>query len=268
MVMGGRRMTALAAALKKLGWAPLELSGPKEGTRAAQRHAVREHFAALLTVKSMRLAHRRHDAQRSRLMQPDSRTEPFPSERTTPCAIPVESASGRARTPNCSPAARSLCASRTCRMRIRSAASRRCMAPSRDAIACNGHGGATQLESVTDNPTVFDDDDLINPRRQFRPDNRWRSRSIASHRDGRARQHRRATHLQTHQRSARPAAFPGSEGRVEPRLHDPQYTAASLVSANKQCMPNSVDTIDSTDGQEDHVSMGAAASHQDLGCRA
>jgi histidine ammonia-lyase len=41
----------------------------------------------------------------------------------------------------------------------------------------------------------------------------------------------------------------------------PQYTAASLVSANKQrCMPNSVDTIDSSNGQEDHVSMGAAAA--------
>jgi histidine ammonia-lyase len=40
-----------------------------------------------------------------------------------------------------------------------------------------------------------------------------------------------------------------------------QYTAASLVSANKQrCMPNSVDTIDSSNGQEDHVSMGAAAA--------
>jgi histidine ammonia-lyase len=41
----------------------------------------------------------------------------------------------------------------------------------------------------------------------------------------------------------------------------PQYAAASLVSANKQrCMPNSVDTIDSSNGQEDHVSMGAAAA--------
>ncbi|MBL7943126.1 MAG: histidine ammonia-lyase [Flavobacteriales bacterium] len=38
----------------------------------------------------------------------------------------------------------------------------------------------------------------------------------------------------------------------------PQYTAASLVSRNKQlCTPASVDTIDSSNGQEDHVSMGA-----------
>lgn len=41
----------------------------------------------------------------------------------------------------------------------------------------------------------------------------------------------------------------------------PQYTAASIVSRNKQlCMPASVDTIDSSQGQEDHVSMGANAA--------
>lgn len=38
----------------------------------------------------------------------------------------------------------------------------------------------------------------------------------------------------------------------------PQYTAAGIVSQNKQlCTPSSVDTIDSSNGQEDHVSMGA-----------
>ncbi len=38
----------------------------------------------------------------------------------------------------------------------------------------------------------------------------------------------------------------------------PQYTAASLVNKNKQlCAPCAVDTIDSSNGQEDHVSMGA-----------
>ncbi len=41
----------------------------------------------------------------------------------------------------------------------------------------------------------------------------------------------------------------------------PQYTAASLVSQNKQlCSPASVDSIVSSNGQEDHVSMGANAA--------
>ena len=40
-----------------------------------------------------------------------------------------------------------------------------------------------------------------------------------------------------------------------------QYLAASIVSQNKQlCTPASVDTIDSSNGQEDHVSMGANAA--------
>ena len=39
------------------------------------------------------------------------------------------------------------------------------------------------------------------------------------------------------------------------------YTCASIVSQNKQlCYPASVDTIDSSNGQEDHVSMGANAA--------
>ena len=41
----------------------------------------------------------------------------------------------------------------------------------------------------------------------------------------------------------------------------PQYTAASIVSQNKQyCTPASADSIVSSNGQEDHVSMGANAA--------
>ena len=41
----------------------------------------------------------------------------------------------------------------------------------------------------------------------------------------------------------------------------PQYTAAAIVSMNKQlCTPSSVDSITSSNGQEDHVSMGANAA--------
>ena len=43
----------------------------------------------------------------------------------------------------------------------------------------------------------------------------------------------------------------------------PQYTAASIVSANKQlASPASIDSIVSSNGQEDHVSMGANAAVQ------
>ena len=44
-----------------------------------------------------------------------------------------------------------------------------------------------------------------------------------------------------------------------------QYTAASIVSKNKQlCTPASVDSIVSSNGQEDHVSMGANAATKAL----
>ena len=51
---------------------------------------------------------------------------------------------------------------------------------------------------------------------------------------------------------------------ADPGLHSgfmiPQYTAASIVSQNKQlCTPASVDSIVSSNGQEDHVSMAANA---------
>jgi histidine ammonia-lyase len=41
----------------------------------------------------------------------------------------------------------------------------------------------------------------------------------------------------------------------------PQYAAAAMVSQNKQlCTPASVDSIVSSNGQEDHVSMGGNAA--------
>lgn len=45
----------------------------------------------------------------------------------------------------------------------------------------------------------------------------------------------------------------------------PQYTAASIASSNKQlCTPASIDSIVSSNGQEDHVSMGANAASKCL----
>ena len=45
----------------------------------------------------------------------------------------------------------------------------------------------------------------------------------------------------------------------------PQYAAASIVSQNKQlCTPCSVDSIPSSNEQEDHVSMGGNAATKSL----
>ena len=56
-------------------------------------------------------------------------------------------------------------------------------------------------------------------------------------------------------------AFLTKEPGLQSGLMISQYTAAGIVSQNKQyCTPASVDTIDSSNGQEDHVSMGANAA--------
>jgi histidine ammonia-lyase len=55
-------------------------------------------------------------------------------------------------------------------------------------------------------------------------------------------------------------AFLAPNGGLNSGFMIPQYVAASLVSENKAlCHPASVDTIPTSAGQEDHVSMGNAA---------
>src|SRR5690242_19760803 len=55
-------------------------------------------------------------------------------------------------------------------------------------------------------------------------------------------------------------AFLTSNGGLNSGFMIPQYVAASLVSENKVlCHPASVDSIPTSAGQEDHVSMGNAA---------
>ena len=52
-----------------------------------------------------------------------------------------------------------------------------------------------------------------------------------------------------------------SEAGLNSGFMIPQYTAASIVSQNKGlCWPASCDSIPSSQGQEDHVSMGANAA--------
>lgn len=57
------------------------------------------------------------------------------------------------------------------------------------------------------------------------------------------------------------STFLTPKGGIMSGLMIPQYAAASLVSLNKQlATPASVDSIPSSNGQEDHVSMGANAA--------
>jgi len=123
----------------------------------------------------------------------------------------------------------------------------------------------TEINSVTDNPTIFPEDDLIVSAGNFHGQPlalALDQLSIAMAEIGSISE-RRVYKLISGQRGL--PSFLIRDSGLNSGLMIPQYTAASIVSKNKQlCTPCSVDTIDSSNGQEDHVSMGANAATKTL----
>lgn len=132
---------------------------------------------------------------------------------------------------------------------------------SKDAIEYINKIFTTEINAVTDNPNVFADEDLILSGGNFH------GQTLAIHLDFLAIalaelgsiSERRTYQLISGQRNL-PAFLVKNPG-LNSGFMIPQYTAASIVSQNKQlCTPASVDSIVSSNGQEDHVSMGANAA--------
>ena len=119
----------------------------------------------------------------------------------------------------------------------------------------------TEINSVTDNPNVFPDKDLVLSAGNFHGQPlalQLDFLAIAIAEIGSIAE-RRIYRLLEGKRGL--PAFLTSNPGLESGLMIAQYTAASIVSQNKQfCTPSSVDTIESSNGQEDHVSMGANAA--------
>jgi histidine ammonia-lyase len=118
-----------------------------------------------------------------------------------------------------------------------------------------------EVNSVTDNPNIFPDDDAILSGGNFH------AQPIALVLDYLAIaiaelgsiSERRVYQLISGQRGL-PAFLTQNPG-LNSGMMILQYTAASIVSQNKQfCTPASVDSIVSCNGQEDHVSMAANAA--------
>lgn len=118
-----------------------------------------------------------------------------------------------------------------------------------------------EANAVTDNPNVFPDDDLILSGGNFHGQPLAMALdflSIAMAEIGSISE-RRTYQLLSGQRGL-PLFLIKNPG-LHSGLMIPQYTAAGIVSENKQwCTPASVDSIVSSNGQEDHVSMGANAA--------
>lgn len=132
---------------------------------------------------------------------------------------------------------------------------------SHDAISHVERVFSTEINSVTDNPTVFPDDDEILSGGNFHAQPLALALdylAIALAELGSISE-RRTYQLISGQRGLPP--FLVKNGGLNSGFMIPQYTAASIVSQSKQlCTPASVDSIVSSNGQEDHVSMGANAA--------
>lgn len=122
-----------------------------------------------------------------------------------------------------------------------------------------------ELNAVTDNPTLFPEEDQIISAGNFHGQPLALSLdflSIAMAELGSIAE-RRIYKLISGTRDLPP--FLVQHAGLNSGFMIVQYTAASMVSQNKQlCTPASVDTIDSSNGQEDHVSMGANAATKGL----
>lgn len=119
----------------------------------------------------------------------------------------------------------------------------------------------TEINSVTDNPTIFSKSDEILSGGNFH------AQPIALALDFLAIalaelgsiSERRIFQLVSGQRDL--PVYLTENGGLQSGMMIAQYTAASIASQNKQlCTPASVDSIVSSNGQEDHVSMAANAA--------
>jgi len=132
---------------------------------------------------------------------------------------------------------------------------------SRDAIAHIEKMLVTELNSVTDNPNLFPEDDLIVSGGNFH------AQPLALPLDYLAIalselgsiSERRVYQLIGGQRGLPP--FLTDDPGLHSGMMIAQYTAAAIVNQNKTlCAPASTDSIVSCNGQEDHVSMAANAA--------
>jgi len=150
--------------------------------------------------------------------------------------------------------------------RVQDAYSLRC-APqvhgaSRDLLDYVEYTVGTELNAATDNPLVLVEDEVLVSAGNFH------GQPLAFALDALAMavselasiSERRVERLVNPNLSDGLPAFLTTDGGLNSGFMIPQYVAASLVSENKSlCHPASVDSIPTSAGQEDHVSMGNAS---------
>src|SRR5215470_13669165 len=133
---------------------------------------------------------------------------------------------------------------------------------SRDLLDYARHTVEVELNAATDNPLVLVEDGMLVSNGNFH------GQPLAFALDALAMavselaniSERRVERLVNPNLSDGLPAFLTTDGGLNSGFMIPQYVAASLVSENKSlCHPASVDSIPTSAGQEDHVSMGNAS---------
>jgi histidine ammonia-lyase len=256
-VMYKGKIYEAATILKKLGWSPVELKS-KEGLALLNGTQFMSSYGVYIIAMAERLSAVADIASAISLEAYDGRLDPF-----FECIHAIRPHKGQIDT--AASFRKMLKGSQLIsrkKAHIQDPYSFRCIpqvhGASKDAINHAKSVILTEINSVTDNPTIFPDEDLIVSGGNFHGQPLaliFDYLAIALAELGSISE-RRVYRLIAGQRELPEFLV------VNPGLNSgfmiPQYTAASIVSQNKQlCTPSSVDSIPSSNEQEDHVSMGA-----------
>lgn len=246
--------------LEQFGWEPISLQS-KEGLALLNGTQFMSAFGVWSLLKAMRLSHQADRIAAVSLDAFDGRIEPFCDQ-----VHIVRGHRGQietARTMRQLLEGSQILAQQ--KAHVQDPYSFRCIpqvhGATKDTISYVSMVLENEINSVTDNPTVFPEQDMVVSAGNFH------GQPIALAMDFLAIAVAELANI-SERRIYR--LISGSRGLpsflvANPGLNSgfmiPQYTAASIVSQNKGlCMPASVDSIPSSQSQEDHVSMGSNAA--------
>jgi histidine ammonia-lyase len=260
VVLDGVPMAAQKA-LAQCGIEPVTL-GPKEGLALINGTQLMSAYAAAIVIRARRLAKQADVIAAMSLDAMMGSVKPFDSRlhHLRPHAGAIEVAQNVRRLMSQS----EILASHADCDRVQDPYSLRCIpqvhGASRDALRHVGQVVDTEINSVTDNPLILDEDDVISG-------GLFHGQPLALGLDYLAialAEFASISERRTYVMLSGVAGLPEllvKQSGVNSGLMVPHYTAAALVSENKGlCMPASVDSIPTSLGQEDHVSMGARSA--------
>ena len=252
----GRRMHA-SEVLEEFGWKPIELQS-KEGLALLNGTQFMSAYGVYNFVNAKKLSNRADLIATISLEAYDGRLEPFDEDLHI-----LRNHTGQLKTAKS--VRQYLMGSEIAKQEkehVQDPYSFRCIpqvhGASKDALKFIEKTIENEINAVTDNPTIFPEKDKIISGGNFHGQPlALASDLLAIACAELASISERRTYKLISGNRGLPAYLISKPG-LDSGFMIPQYTAASIVSQNKQlCTPASIDTIDSSNGQEDHVSMGA-----------